>query len=355
MTGVWRGLAVAAVLAMAGATQAAMPARAQSAGGSTVRANLPGAGDAAARLSQLRAQLLPQLKAKQGGVLGLMGYTAIPDGASDSLSFTHGTASGSTNTSLSLTQLGFGFTVSDTFPLYLEMFPGLARFNPRYYFTDGKAAGQLPPQWNAFTNTFGVGWSFNLMEYLYLTPIFDVVGGYVTSDASLLATFLDDKTRLQVNPPAFLNAHMNVGGYGGGLLLGYYDYRPARDIDMELRYTQLRLRTFGDTFTPARGQSVPQTLSLWTQYRWPMGVEAGGRPMRWVLDGNFSGYFGDQEKTLGYAWAVKVGGGIEFDTGRYELPFRFAGFTIKRVRLMGHYFFADKGITGYSIGIGTDW
>ena len=45
-----------------------------------------------------------------------------------------------------------------------------------------------------------------------------------------------------------------------------------------------------------------------------------------------------------------AGGGIEFDTGRWELG--AFGLNLNRVRLVGRYFLGDKNVTGYSIGIG---
>jgi hypothetical protein len=146
---------------------------------------------------------------------------------------------------------------------------------------------------------------------------------------------------------------MNVLGAGGALMLAYYDYRPERDIDVELRYTHLHLQTVGDTPEALAGDSTAQTLSVWARYRWPTGMEAFGRPVRWVIDGNASQYFGDQERALGFSWAAKVGGGLELDTGRFELG--AMGIYLQRVRLVARYLFADNNITGYSVGIGMSF
>lgn len=147
-----------------------------------------------------------------------------------------------------------------------------------------------------------------------------------------------------------LGEHVSAFGLGGALTLAYYDYRPARDIDVELRFTQLEIETFGDTPPIADGSSTARTLGLWTRYRWPTGAEAFGRPMRWVLDGSASWYLGDQRDALGFDWSVKLGGGIEFDTGRWELG--AFGINMERVRFIGRYFLGDNGVTGLSFGIG---
>jgi hypothetical protein len=133
-------------------------------------------------------------------------------------------------------------------------------------------------------------------------------------------------------------------------MLAYYDFREEGDVDIELRYTHLLLETFGNTMEAARGRADAQTLGLWARYRWPTGVEAFGRPVRWVLDGSATTYFGDQQDVMGFTWAVKAGGGIEFDTGRWELG--AFGLNLNRVRLIGRYFYGDNNVTGYSFGIG---
>ncbi|MCZ8148711.1 MAG: hypothetical protein O9325_12815 [Roseomonas sp.] len=143
---------------------------------------------------------------------------------------------------------------------------------------------------------------------------------------------------------------MNVWGLGGWLALAYYDYRPARDIDIELRYTQIELESFGDTLPAAGGSATARTLGLWSRLRWPTGWEAFGRPVRRVLEGAGSYYLGDQRDALGFAWSVKAGGGIEFDIGRHEIG--LMGINANRVRLIGRYFVGDQGVSGVSLGIG---
>jgi hypothetical protein len=75
--------------------------------------------------------------------------------------------------------------------------------------------------------------------------------------------------------------------------------------------------------------------------------------VRWVSDNNISIYLGDQEKVLGFAWAVKIGGGIEIDIGRYEVG--AVGLDVSRLRVVARYFFGDNNITGVSVGIGMSF
>ena len=334
------------VAALLLALLAAGPIRAQS---TDITAPAPsGASQIADRLQSIR----DTLQAKRGGILSLFGYTMVPDGSSNSLSISHGSAStGGSSSALSLSQFGSGFTVAESFPLYLEGYGGIARYDPRAYFTNGESSRRLPTRWNNLSTTIGIGYDIELLEHLYLRPIINAAAGYATSDAGLFGSFIQWRTGIDVG--SVIKSHVNVFGYGGSMVLAYYDKRPARDIDVELRYTQLHQETFGDTIRGARGAGDAKTLGLWARYRWPTGMEAFGRPVRWVLDGTFTSYLGDQKEQLGFAWGAKVGGGLELDVGRYEVG--AMGLYLSRVRLIGRYFFADKNITGASVGLGVSF
>ncbi|BDG72845.1 hypothetical protein [Roseomonas fluvialis] len=306
------------------------------------------AGEIADRLTQLRSTL----QARPGGILGLMGYTIVPDGSANSVTLSRGTTNfGTANTTLTLSQFGFGFTLSESFPLWLEAYAGYARYDPRAVFSGGQDQRSTPARWNNFTTTLGVGYDIALAQYLWLRPILNVAGGFAAADSTLFGAFIERRTGADLS--GLTDRHVNVWGIGGAMMLAYYDYRPERDIDVELRYTNILLQTFGDTPRGARQRSDAQTLGLWARLRWPTGWEAFGRPVRWVLDGNASTYFGDQERALGFAWAVKIGGGIEIDVGRYEIG--AVGISLSRLRLVGRYFIGDNNVTGTSIGIGMSF
>jgi hypothetical protein len=312
-------------------------------GGSTERRD-----EVAARLAALRETV----RAQRGGVIGLMGYSVIPDGSANALQLdTKTLTSGEEgDPTLTLSQFGLGFTVSESFPLYLEGYLGYARYDPRAVFT-GEGVRRTPLRWNNVTSTIGVGYDFRIAENFWLRPILNFSAAYAASDAGLFASFLEYRTNADLS--ALTDKHVNVWGRGGSLTLAYYDYRPEREIEVELRYTQMHLQTFGDTMPAARGSSNPSSLGLWARYRWPTGREVFGRPLRWVIDMSATSYLGDQREAIGFNWSAKVGGGIEFDTGRWELG--AMGLNINRVRLIGRYLFADDNITGYSFGLGMSF
>ena len=280
------------------------------------------------------------------GVLGLLGYNVIPDVTASSLSISRG---GQTDTGLQTTQFGLGFTVDPDFPLYLEGFLGYSRYDPRFVFSEGAQKSVLPTRWNNVSGTIGVGWDFPIIEGLVFRPILNASLGHVETDVSLIGRLLELKFNREL---AFLDrGRMNAYGLGGSLMLDLNIQRPGYEVDLELRYTDIRLSTFGDTSSLVRGESEAKTANVWGRVRWPMDAEMFGRPLRWVVDFSHSRFFGDQV-ALGFDHLTKVGGGIEMNVGRYELG--VWDFNMQSIRIVGRYLFGNN-VSGASVGLAVSF
>ena len=280
------------------------------------------------------------------GVLGLLGYNVIPDVTASSLSISRG---GQNDTGLQTTQFGLGFTVDPDFPLYLEGFLGYSRYDPRFIFSEGAQKSVLPTRWNNVSGTIGVGWDFPIIEGLVFRPILNASLGHVETDVSLIGRLLELKFNREL---AFLDrGRMNAYGLGGSLMLDLNIQRPGYEVYLELRYTDIRLSTFGDTSSLVRGESEAKTANVWGRVRWPMDAEMFGRPLRWVVDFSHSRFFGDQV-ALGFDHLTKVGGGIEMNVGRYELG--VWDFNMQTIRIVARYLFGNN-VSGASIGLAVSF
>ncbi|MFN6253730.1 MAG: hypothetical protein ACK4Y5_16885 [Acetobacteraceae bacterium] len=286
------------------------------------------------------------LQQTANGVLGLLGYNVVPDVTASSLSISR---DGQEDTGLQTTQFGLGFTVDPDFPLYLEGFLGYSRYDPRFVFSEGEKKSYLPTRWNNFSGTVGVGWDFPIIEGLVFRPILNAVLGHVESDVSLIGRLLELKYNREL---AFLDrGRMNAYGLGGSLMLDLNIPRPGYEVDLELRYTDIRLSTFGDTSSLVRGEAEAKTFNVWGRVRWPMDAEMFGRPLRWVVDFSHSRFFGDQV-ALGFDHLTKVGGGIEMNVGRYELG--IWDFNMQSIRIVARYLFGQN-VSGGSIGLAVSF
>jgi hypothetical protein len=180
------------------------------------------------------------VKQHADAVLAIMTYTTVPDVTTSSLSINNG-ATG--NPGFGQTQLGGGFTISRTFPLYLEGTVAYSRYDPTFVATEGTQQRPLPAKWNTASTTIGIGWDFAITDELKFRPILNGTLGRVASDLRIAQTVINQikDTNLEFLQDGVLDAY----GYGGSLVLDYEHYREKYEIDVELRATDIYLRSFG--------------------------------------------------------------------------------------------------------------
>ncbi|SOY55436.1 hypothetical protein [Cupriavidus taiwanensis] len=276
-------------------------------------------------------------------VLTLMSFAVVPDLASSSLSITNANTE---SPDLTLWQLGGGFTLSQSFPLYLEGSIAYNRYDPTFVASNGLESRKLPTKWNTFAGTVGVGWDFPLIpsKELVFRPIFNASLGRVASDLSIAQFAVEHKTDRDV---AFLDdGTMNAYGLGGSVMLDWESHRDNRDIDVELRYTNIYLRSFGDS-SGLEASSAAQTASLYARWRAPTGMRALDRPVRYVLELSHSHYFGSQAGALGFNYLTTLGTGLELDTSAHEV-------FVTRIRAVVRYVFGNN-VSGVSFGLAASF
>jgi len=276
--------------------------------------------------------------------LTLLAFTVLPDITTSSLSIT---ADKSDDPSIRQTTLGGGFTVSDSFPLYLEGTVGYSRYDPTFVATRGSERRNISLKWNSFAATGGIGWDFPIIQSneLKLRPIFNFTLAYLSTDVALGRDFLEAKYDIDLE--ALDGGNRNAYGLGGAIMLDYEHYRKDYEIDLELRYTYIHLQSFGGTITSLEGSSETNTASLWARWRAPTGITILKRPFRYVLETSISSFFGPQRGALGFNNLASVGAGFELDSSVYKI-------IITRTRLLVRYFFGDN-VSGYSLGIAVSF
>nr|WP_244816083.1 hypothetical protein [Caballeronia sp. Lep1P3] len=302
----------------------------------------PAFGESTRAAAPDRALVAANVRSRANAVLAIMSYTAVPDVTTSSLSIDNGTTG---NPGFGQTQFGGGFTVSKSFPLYLEGTAAYSRYDPIFVATDGHQQRALPTRWNTFSTTVGIGWDFPITEELRLRPIVNGMAGRVASDVRLAQTafnYLAD-TDLQ-----FLkNGAINAYGIGGSLMLDFEHYREHYEIDTELRATDIYLRSFGSSSEAVQGSATAQQLSLWARWRAPTGLTALDKPVRYVLETAYSHYFGDSAGALGFNDLTSLGVGLELDSSKYPV-------VVARTRAMLRYVFG-RNVRGVSFGLAANF
>ncbi|WP_217423423.1 hypothetical protein [Uliginosibacterium aquaticum] len=279
------------------------------------------------------------VKRNADAVLTLMTFTITPDVTTSSLSLSSGSTG---NPNLQMSQLGGGFTLSKDVPVYMEGNAAYSRFDPKFLVSNGTEEREVPMKWNTASVTVGLGWDFKLMPELSLRPIFNYTQGYVSSDASLAASFINYRTGSDID---FLKGgKMSAYGNGGSLMLDWEKFTPEHDTDLEIRYTNVTLRTKSDVDASMNGSATAESLNVWSRLRVPTGWVAFERPVRYVYEGTYSEFFGDQAYALGFKRLFSLGFGLELDTSATWLPLT------QRARLVARHVFGE-GVSGWSLGM----
>lgn len=287
------------------------------------------------------------IKHRKDGILTLMGFTVLPDVTTSSLSITDAQSG---NPGLQQTTLGGGFTVSQDFPLYLEGTVGYSRYDPKFIASDGDDTLVVPVKWNSLSLTGGVGWDFPLTENgeLKLRPIFNFTFGHIESDASILARLLEEGLVSDSDSLDFLkHSRINAYGFGGAIMLDWEHYRESYEVDVELRYTNIQLRSYDSKYSSVEGSSDANIVSLWTRWRAPTGITIMNNPLRYVLEGSNTTFLGAQRDVLGFNYLSTIGVGFELDSSDYPV-------FITRTRLLYRYTFGEN-VSGHTIGLAVSF
>ena len=272
------------------------------------------------------------------GVLGIMSYTVAPDVTTSSLSLDSSTAVGK---DLMLTQFGGGFTWSKDTPLYLEGNAAYSRYDPAFVASDGSNQRLIPVKWNSVSLTGGIGWDFPLSEHWVARPIFNFTLGEVRSDLTLAKWWLENNTNADLS---FLDGgKLSAYGLGGALMLDYEKFAPEADDDLELRYTNVELRSSGDSSLGVEGRAKAESFSVWARRRVPTGWGVvWDRPVRYVYEAAYTRFLGD-ESEVGLTQMSSLGFGLELDSSAHDV-------WATRWRAVARYKFGP-GLSGWSLGM----
>jgi len=287
--------------------------------------------------------VLPAKKIKKNAddVLALMAFSVVPDLTASFLSFDD---SQSGQNRLSMVQFAGGESFGRQYPVYLEGSAAYMRYDPTFVATRGEQSRRLGARWNTIALTGGIGLDFPLSKRWVLRPIFNFSLGHLESDLSLAGRWADN----QFDPSFdFLkNGQLNAYGLGGSVMLDYTLVKPAYEIDLELRYTDIRLKAFKSS-QAVKGSASAQAASVYARYRAPTGLTVMDRPLRYVLELATTTYLGDQRGMLGFNNLSSVGAGIEFDSSAKTT-------LVTRTRIVGRYAFGEN-VRGFAIGLAVSF
>jgi hypothetical protein len=268
-------------------------------------------------------------------VLAVMGFTVTPDVTTGSLSIVN-QATG--NPHFKQASVGGGFTISRSFPLYLEGTAAYAQYDPTFV---ARVDEPVHVNWESVSLGGGVGWDFPLAAAGWtLRPIFNLSLGRVTSSGAQVAP--EDGA-----DSVFLrDGELNALGIGGSIMLDYERYRPENEVDLELRYSNIYLQSY-DSSVAVEGHASAQSISAWARWRAPTGMNAFELPVRYVLEYAYTRFLGDLEGVLGFEDIHSFGIGLELDSSKRDT-------VVTRTRLLARYRVGNN-VDGWALGLAVSF
>jgi len=294
--------------------------------------------------AQLRSRAISSIDVQKlaNGVLGIMSYTVAPDVTTSSLAISNATK---TSTDLTMSQVGGGFTWSKSTPLYLEGNAAYSRYDPVFVASDGTDDRRVPTQWNSFSAAGGIGWDFKLADHWVVRPIFNFMLGEVATDLAAAKWWLGNKIDADL---AFLDhGTLKAYGLGGAVMVDYEMFSPEWDDDLELRYSNVELRSYGGTSLGVEGRAKAESVSLWARRRVPTGWgTVWDRPVRYVYEVAHTRFLGN-ETDVGLTHMSSVGFGLELDSSARDI-------WVTRWRAIARYKFGP-GLSGWALGLAVSF
>ena len=281
------------------------------------------------------------LKRQANAFMMIMGYSLTPDVTTGSLSISDNATN---NPGLQMTSLGGGGTISESTPIYLEGTIALNRYDPTFILSGGTTSESIPVKWTSISATGGIGYSFSLTKEWRIIPVFNLTLGHVESDLSVLARVAEDRTG--INFDFLKGGRLNALGLGGSVILDYEDYHQEREIDIELRYTNIHLNSYQSS-EALEGQVNSHSLNLWTRRRIPTNFTLFDKPIRHVMEFAHTQFLGDLRGALGFNSLSSIGTGLELNIKNYPLFF-------ERARVMTRFQFGAN-VTGWSLGFAASF
>jgi hypothetical protein len=129
-------------------------------------------------------------------------------------------------------------------------------------------------------------------------------------------------------------------------MLDYERYRPENEIDLELRYSNIYLQSF-DSSPVVEGHASAQSVSVWSRWRAPTGMQVFDMPLRYVLEYAYTRFLGDLEGVMGFEDIHSFGIGLELDSSKHDI-------WVTRTRLLARYKVGNN-VEGWAVGLAVSF
>ena len=277
----------------------------------------------------------PERAAK--GILGMMALTMLPGSFASGLSLETGEDQAS---ELLVGQIGSGFTLSDSFPLYLEGYLGFSRYDPRFLATGGNEDRFALARWNSVTSSAGLGWDFEIADGLTFRPVAMIALGHLVSDLKAVSTILGNRADIDLD--LIDGGSLSAWGAGGAATLAFERDFEIVTLELNARYAYLRLMPFNG------GDGIDATsVAAWGRATVPTGLAVLDMPLNYVAEAGYTYYPGEQGRSVPFDHLGQLGAGL-------EIEFAEGDRLVKGASVIASYVYGER-VSGFGLSVSLSW
>lgn len=207
------------------------------------------------------------------------------------------------------------------------------------------AAGSVVSKWSAFSATGGLFLKSKLGYGFTFEPGLDVGVARLLNDASYAgaATSLRPIT----DGPLF-NWHENAWLITPNASLQWAtSIAPAQTLTIRGHIGWSWINSFGESDPLLRFRETAGSWSIQSAYTGPTPAQLFARPLNYVVNAGYGGFFGPNRSALGFSTIANIGGG-------FELPLSRDNAQSKRLQIDAAYLFGPH-VTGWTVSLGLTY
>lgn len=279
------------------------------------------------------------------GYAQILNLTATPDISSSHLDISGGPAP----QSLTVTRVPYEgnlLTLSDRNSIGWRVSGGYLRDKGEFSIPGPNGApGSIASKWSAFSATGGLFLKSKLGYGFTFEPGVDFSVARLLNDASYAgaATSLQPAT----DGPLF-NWHENAWLITPNAALEWTtSIASAQTLTIRGHIAWSWVSSFGESDPLLEFREKTGSWSIQSAYTGPMGIQLFARPLNYVVNAGYGGFFGPNHGALGFSTIANIGGG-------FELPLSRDNAQSKRLRI-GAAYLVGPHVEGWTVNLGLTY
>jgi hypothetical protein len=204
------------------------------------------------------------------------------------------------------------------------------------------AAGSIASKWSAFSATGGLFLKTKLGYGFTFEPGLDLSVARLLNDASYAGAATSVKP---VTDGPLFNWHENAWLVTPNAALEWTtSMAPDQTLAIRGHVAWSWISSFDESDPLLRFRQTAGSWSIQSAYSGPTRAQLLGRPLNYVVNAGYGGFFGPNHNALGFSTLANIGGGL-------ELPLSKDNAQSKRVRVGAAYIFGPH-VMGWTVSLG---